>query len=47
MTRGQRLWHLRLWLIVAPVSVLLLVAAIASRPRFPTQPAASGERSVK
>lgn len=39
MTRSHRRAHLAAWLILGPLSIILLLAAIASRPPDPIQPA--------
>lgn len=33
MTRPHRAWHLRIWLVLAPVIVAGLVGALRARPR--------------
>lgn len=39
MTRSHRVWHLRTWLVLGPLLLLLLSAALWNRPR-PTASAA-------
>lgn len=37
MTRAQRRWHRRLWLMLAPLILLGLAAALAARRPVPIQ----------
>ncbi len=41
MIRAQRRAHVRAWLILAPLALLGLVIALATRPGEPSQPAPS------
>lgn len=44
MTRGQRAAHRLLWLALAPLLVLLVAFAVATRVDAPTDPAAATPR---
>lgn len=44
MTRAERTWHWRLWLIIAPLLAVLLVLALARRPGAEVDAAPSAEQ---
>ena len=38
MTRSQRRWHLWLWVVLGPMSLAVLLAAVFARRPIPIQP---------
>lgn len=40
MSRSARLWHVRCWLVVGPVALLILAAALIAKPARPVESAA-------
>jgi len=46
MNRAQRHAHLRVWRVLGPLLLLLVVAALARRPAAPVQVAVPAARAV-
>lgn len=42
MTRSQRRWHVVVWLMLGPLIVVGLLAALVARPNIPIERRASG-----
>jgi hypothetical protein len=45
MTRGQRRAHRMLWLVLAPLLLLLVAVALLTRPDQPADPTPTGPRA--